>query len=120
MNFKQTLIAGAIIMACAIAYEYANTYRTVAVWPSDEVEYTIKCYPFRIELYTWDEKLYSTTDTQKIVNEIIGHYDPFLPVILFSGPCTTFENDSTAASIKIQKLIEGARCNENTLTVNFN
>jgi hypothetical protein len=120
MNFKQTLIAGAIILSCAIAYEYVNTYRTVAVWPSDAAEYTIKCYPFRIELYKWDEKLYSTTDTQKIVNEIMGYYDPLLPVILFSGPCTTFENDSTAARIKIQKLIGGARCNDNTLTVNFN
>jgi hypothetical protein len=120
MNFKQTLLAGAIILSCAIAYEYANTYRTVAVWPSDEAEYTIKCYPFRIELYKWDEKLYSTTDTQKIVDKIIGHFDPLLPVVLFSGPCTTFEKNRAAASTKIKKLIGGARCDVKTLTVNFN
>ena len=120
MNFKQTILAGLIILASAIIYEYTNTYRTVEVWPSDSVEYTIKCYPFRIEVYKWDEKLFSTTDTQKILNEIIGYYDPFLPVILFSGPCTTFENDSTTARIKIQQLIEGARCNKETKTVNFN
>jgi len=106
MNFKQTLIAGAIIMACAIAYEYTNTYRSVAVWPSDGEEFTIKCYPLTMEVHRWDEKLFSTNDTGKVIKAIMEQYDSCLPSVLFSLE-TTFTYDSTETAQGIKKLLSG-------------
>ena len=99
-------MAGAIIMACAIAYEYTNTYRSVAVWPSDGEEFTIKCYPLTMEVHRWDEKLFSTNDTGKVIKTIMEHYDSCLPSVLFS-PETTFAYDSTETAQGIRKLLSG-------------
>lgn len=120
MNNLQIIFLCLLVYASAGFYRYTNTpQKTFEVWASDQVEHTVKCYPFRMEIIEWDSLIIITSDTQKVIQEITRHYNG-LPVVFIFGECVEL-TDSIGSTKVLYQLIEGADCmlfdNEYLLTL---